>query len=100
MSLSLDTHADTLIAASKSLIIDFSQIEQMSEKDVADIIQLQEKMYQENLSMAMYGLQKTCKPIWAGIEETETLNLTPTQQESIDLVSMEGLEREFLNEDF
>jgi hypothetical protein len=48
----------------------------------------------------MYGLQKTCKPIWAGIEETETLNLTPTQQESIDLVSMEGLEREFLNEDF
>jgi hypothetical protein len=100
LSLSLDTHADTLIAASKSLIIDFSQIEQMSEKDVADIIQLQEKMYQENLSMAMYGLQKTCKPIWAGIEETETLNLTPTQQESIDLVSMEGLEREFLNEEF
>lgn len=72
----------------------------MTEKDIADIIRLHEKMYQENLSMALYGLQNTCKTLWAGIEETETLNLTPSQQESIDFVSMEGLEREFLNEDF
>lgn len=100
MSPGLDTHADSLIAASKSLIIDLSQIEQMTEKDIADIIRLHEKMYQENLSMALYGLQNTCKTLWAGIEETETLNLTPSQKESIDFVSMEGLEREFLNEDF
>lgn len=100
LSLNLNKLADTLIADSKSLIIDLSQIELLSEKDIADIIQLHEKMYQENLSMAMFGLQNACKTLWAGIEETETLNLTPTLQESIDLVSMEGLEREFLNEDF
>lgn len=98
MSTSLDTHADSLITASKSLIIDLSQIEQMTEKDIADIIHLHEKMYQEDLSMAMYGLQKSCKTLWAGIEETEILNLTPTRQESIDLVSMEGLERTFFDE--
>ncbi|MBL7754535.1 MAG: hypothetical protein JNM44_08660 [Chitinophagaceae bacterium] len=84
----------------KSLIMDLSVINQLTNLHLDALVQVHNEFYQNDLSFALCELQEPLKPIWQSHTETDTLNLTPTLIEAIDLVSMEGLEREFLREDF
>lgn len=84
----------------KSLIMDLSVINQLTNLHLDALVQVHNEFYQNDLSFALCQPQEQVKTIWHAHAETDTLNLTPTLIEAIDLVSMEGLEREFLSEDF
>jgi anti-anti-sigma regulatory factor len=80
----------------RSLILDCSIVEQIEKEVVLQWIRMHEEMYQHDLSFAICCLNASCKKQIADIEEDHVLNLTPTVEEAIDLVSMEGLERELM----
>lgn len=84
----------------RSLILDLSLVNHFTNLNLDALVHVHNEMYQNDLSFALCQLQEPLKPIWQSHAETDTLNLTPTLIEAIDLVSMEGLEREFLSEDF
>ena len=84
----------------RSLILDLSSVSHLTNQHMDTLVQWHNEMYQNDLSFALCQLQEHVKPTWQSHAESDTLNLTPTLIEAIDLVSMEGLEREFLNEDF
>jgi hypothetical protein len=65
----------------KSAIVDFVNIETLEENCIPMIEQLQTEFYQNNLS-----------------QFPQELNCTPTLIEAIDIISMEGLERELMND--
>jgi anti-anti-sigma regulatory factor len=80
----------------RSLILDCSIIEQVEKEVVLQWIRMHEEMYQHDLSFVICCINASCKKQIADIEEDHVLNLTPTVEEAIDLVSMEGLERELM----
>ncbi len=80
----------------RSLILDCSMIEQVDKEVLLPLIRMHEEMYQHDLSFVLCCLNAACKKQIADIEEDHVLNLTPTVEEAIDLVSMEGLERELM----
>jgi hypothetical protein len=58
-------------------------------------------MYDSNLSFALCEMSDDVKKTLLENIESDILNMTPKQIEAIDIVSMEGLERELINgEDF
>ena len=80
----------------RSLILNCSIIEQVEKEVVLQWIRMHEEMYQHDLSFVICCINASCKKEIADIEENHVLNLTPTVEEAIDLVSMEGLERELM----
>lgn len=80
----------------RSLILNCSIIEQVEKEVVLQWIRMHEEMYQHDLSFVICCINASCKKEIADIEEDHVLNLTPTVEEAIDLVSMEGLERELM----
>jgi hypothetical protein len=58
-------------------------------------------MYDSNLSFALCEMNDEVKKSMQENDESDILNITPKQIEAIDIVAMEGLERELLgDEDF
>jgi anti-anti-sigma regulatory factor len=80
----------------RSLILNCSIIEQVEKEVVLQWIRMHEEMYQHDLSFVICCINASCNKEIADIEEDHVLNLTPTVEEAIDLVSMEGLERELM----
>ena len=83
----------------RSLLIDLVQIENLHEQDVKLLEALHNEMYELNLSFVLCHVNTTCKEQIAKNNLEHLLNVTPTLAEAIDLISMEGLERELLRED-
>ncbi|HMT35707.1 MAG TPA: hypothetical protein PKC41_07600 [Chitinophagaceae bacterium] len=77
----------------KSAIIDFTMVEGIDEKSIKALEHLHEQFYSNNVSLAFCHLTSKIKPLLSA-----DLNITPTLIEAIDLISMEGLERELMGE--
>jgi len=77
----------------KSAIIDFSDVLSIDNAMVSTLINLHTDFYEHNLSCAFCHLNQDLRPLFSA-----ELNIVPTQIEAIDLVSMEGLERELLRD--
>ncbi len=90
----LQRHCEQLQKNDKSAIIDFSQVSSLDQEVADEIMQMHEHFYANNLSFVLCRLSADLKNIF----RTE-LNITPTLDEAIDIVSMEGLERELLGEE-
>jgi anti-anti-sigma regulatory factor len=89
------------ILKNRSAIIDFSSIQSIENNLNQTIIDWHHKMYDSNLSFALCGMNDEVKKSMQENEESDILNITPKQIEAIDIVAMEGLERELLgDEDF
>jgi anti-anti-sigma regulatory factor len=89
------------ILKNRSAIIDFSSIQSIENNLNQIIIDWHHKMYDSNLSFALCEMNDEVKKSMQENEEFDILNITPKQIEAIDIVAMEGLERELLgDEDF
>jgi anti-anti-sigma regulatory factor len=89
------------ILKNRSAIIDFSSIQSIENNLNQTIIDWHHKMYDSNLSFALCEMNDEVKKSMQENEESDILNITPKQIEAIDIVAMEGLERELLgDEDF
>jgi len=89
------------ILKNRSAIIDFSSIQSIENNLNQTIIDWHHKMYDSNLSFALCEMNDEVKKSIQENEESDILNITPKQIEAIDIVAMEGLERELLgDEDF
>ncbi|MBK7763228.1 MAG: STAS domain-containing protein [Bacteroidetes bacterium] len=89
---------DDSIENSRSLVIDFVHIEELNEEEVKVIERMHNELYQQNLSFVICHVNAACRKQIAELELEHVLNVTPTQIEAIDVVSMEGLERMLLDE--
>jgi len=89
------------ILKNRSAIIDFSSIQSIENNLNQTIIDWHHKMYDSNLSFALCEMNDEVKKSMQENDESDILNITPKQIEAIDIVAMEGLERELLgDEDF
>ena len=89
------------ILKKRSAIIDFSSIQSIENNLNQIIIDWHHKMYDSNLSFALCEMNDEVKKSMQENDESDILNITPKQIEAIDIVAMEGLERELLgDEDF
>lgn len=90
---------DDSIEHNRSLVLDFIHIEELSEDDAKAFESMHHEMYQHHLSFVLCHVNATCRQQIARLELEHVFNVTPTQIEAIDIVSMEGLERMLLGED-
>ena len=80
----------------RNLILDMTLVQKIDPPGVEAILTVYERMYDNNLSCAVTGLNNT---LTATLKSAggDMLNLAPTMAEAIDLVMMEELERELLD---
>lgn len=83
-----------LIKERKSVIFDFYEIKTFQDAELSNLERIYHSFYEENLSCAFCNLQSALKS-----KLNVEMNIVPTLDEAIDLVSMEGLERELLGGD-
>lgn len=83
----------------RSLIIDFTSVNSIDDSNAEQIIKWHHELYNCDLSFVVYNVSEIVKSIISNIEDADILNITPKQIEAIDIVSMEGLERELLGGD-
>ena len=77
----------------KSVIIDFINVASTEERLAKEIETLHTTFYNSNLSFAICNIKANLKPVFS-----DELNIVPTLAEAIDIISMEGLERDLLGE--
>lgn len=80
----------------RSLLIDMVHIHQLSEENLRLLETLHHEMYEDSLSLVFCHLHSACRQAIAEASLEHVLNITPTIAEAIDIISMEGLERELL----
>ena len=83
----------------RGLLIDMAHVQQLEPEHVELLETLHHEMYDNNLSIVFCHLHLPCKQLIAEQGLEHTLNMAPTMEEAIDLISMEGLERELLGEE-
>jgi hypothetical protein len=81
----------------RSVIINLESVNDSTLDNAIFINNLHEMMYQQNLSFAVCCMQDELKKKLA--IDDERINVTPKLIEAIDIVSMEGLERELMGDD-
>ncbi len=86
------------LAKKRSLIINLQEVASAT-KDVCVLYQFHQNLYQENLSFVLCHVAANLKNELQKNELVEELNITPKLIEAIDIVSMEGLERELMGDD-
>ena len=86
------------LAKKRSLIINLKEVASAT-KDVCVLYQFHNSLYQENLSFVLCHVAANLKNELQKNELVEKLNITPKLIEAIDIVSMEGLERELMGDD-
>ncbi len=78
----------------KSLILNMETMH-VFEKEIFDLVRnMHQEMYTNNCSLALVASKEL-----VNFDIDKELNIVPTLIEAIDIVSMEGLERELLSED-
>jgi anti-anti-sigma regulatory factor len=93
MSEELVTICAQLQKNDKSAIIDFSNVVSVESEIINEIEKLHTQFYSNNLSFAICEVSTKFKPLFS-----PDLNITPTLIEAVDLISMEGLERELMSD--
>jgi len=86
-------------SGSGNAIIDLSCCTSADESAFAQLRELHEEVYGNNQSIVFTNLQP---PVWKVVKHEEAdilLNIAPTMQEAVDVVSMEILERELFDEE-
>ena len=74
-------------------------IETMDNAAAENLVQLQQKFYEEKASFVFCELQKAIEKFLDDNELLEAMNVAPTESEAADIVQMEEMEREMFDED-
>lgn len=80
----------------QSVILDFSSIRVHSLDSLSFLQQLHHDFYYNSLSFVITQASDTIKTALKDYVEEDSINLTPTLAEAIDIVAMEDVERELL----
>jgi anti-anti-sigma factor len=82
----------------KNLVIILNEVETMDEAAGEELVSIQQKFYESNVSFVICEMQKPVEKFLEQNNLLKLMNVTPTQSEAWDIVQMEELEREFLGE--
>lgn len=80
------------------IILNLGQVEQMDEDTRRKIAFAQHQFYEKNCSFVICEMRDTLKNVINDDEESEFMNVTPTESEAWDIVQMEEIERELLKD--
>ncbi len=81
-----------------NLLVDLHNIIEADENAAALLFEMHEAWYEQEQSLVFTNLQDAvAKKIKAG-DEDGILNIAPTYEEAVDIISMEILERDLFNE--
>lgn len=83
----------------KNIILNLQRAETIESKTATELVNLQEKFYENSASFVICCLQPAVEATLEELELFELLNTTPTESEAWDIVQMEEIERELLDDD-
>ena len=81
----------------KNVILDFSTVEEIDSSSIENLIELQQKFFNDQASFVLCCLQNDVKQRMIEISESLEYAITPTESEAWDIVQMEEIERELLD---
>ncbi len=87
------------IKGSKNFIIDLQHCLTADIKSLNEILLLHEKTYESDSSLVFMGITDEVGQSFKKADEDRVLNIAPTMDEAVDIISMEILERDILNEE-
>ena len=99
LAVELTEHLNQSEQSGQSAIIDFQFIDACSLDSVQFLSNWHHQMYQNNVSFVLTHVPDVVKSKLAESDGFDTLNITPTLIEAIDIVAMEDIERELLGEE-
>ncbi|MCB0541650.1 MAG: STAS domain-containing protein, partial [Bacteroidetes bacterium] len=82
-----------------NFIIDMQQCSKTDNTSFPALAELHEDCYMNQRSLVFTGIQAPVLDALNENELAEMLNIAPTMQEAVDIISMEILERDLMNED-
>ncbi len=80
------------------IILNLGQVESMDEETRRQIAFAQHQFYENNCSFVICEMRDSLETALNDDEESEFMNVTPTESEAWDIVQMEEIERELLND--
>ena len=83
----------------KNIVLVLKDIETMDNAAAENLVQLQQKFYDEKASFVICELQKPIEDFLDNNELLELMNVAPTESEASDIVQMEEMEREMFGEE-
>ena len=83
----------------KNVILNLKELQSLDVIPAEKLVNLQQIFYENNSSFVICEMQKTVENFLDSVNLLEMMNSTPTENEAMDIVQMEEIEREFLNED-
>ena len=86
-------------SGSKNFIIDFQHCTRIDKSATAGLVKMHEESYGNEQSIVYTGINKEALAILKEGETDVLINIAPTMQEAIDIISMEILERDLFNEE-
>ena len=82
-----------------NIIVDINPCSSADEQVMGSLVKLHESFYNEGHSIVFTNLQRGVKELLQKHESFHDINIAPTIDEAIDIISMEMLERDLLNEE-
>lgn len=87
-------------SGSRNIIVDLRHCTSTDEKIEAKLVALHEEVYEARQSLVFVHLAGDLLAQLKGNEDEMLLNIVPTEEEAIDIISMEVLERDLFEEGF
>lgn len=84
---------------SNNFIIDLQYCKSADNTSLSSLRQVHDACYTAQRSFVLTGLQAELRQTLQNNDETSGLNMAPTMEEAIDIISMEILERDLLSEE-
>ena len=84
---------------SSNFIIDLQHCISADNTSLSEVLQVHDACYAEQRSFVLTGAQPAVLQILQAGDDSERLNIAPTMQEAVDIISMEILERDLLSEE-
>jgi anti-anti-sigma regulatory factor len=86
-------------SGSKNFIVDLQHCTEADKMAIKDLVELHEQCYGQQESLVFTGIKSSVMTVFKEEETDLLLNIAPSMQEAIDIVSMEILERDLFSEE-
>lgn len=84
---------------SHNFIIDLQQCTSADNTSLGELLAVHDDCYASQRSLVLTGVQPGVLQLLQNNDNAERLNIAPTMQEAVDIISMEILERDLLSEE-
>jgi len=80
------------------IIVNLENVKEMDDESRKKLSFIQHEFYENNCSFVICEMHKSLEGQFNDDEESELMNVTPTESEAWDIVQMEEIERELLSD--